>query len=51
MDIKAVLFDFDDTLTIPGRLDYAGIREDIGCPQEAISMVDRETLPGLKEVW
>ena len=24
---------------------------DIGCPREAITMVDRETLPGLKEVW
>ena len=35
MDIKAVLFDFDDTLTVPGRLDYALIRREIGCPREA----------------
>ena len=32
MVIKAVLFDFDDTLTVPGKLDYARIRAEIGCP-------------------
>ena len=29
----AVLFDFDGTLTRPGALDFARIREDLGCPQ------------------
>lgn len=31
--IKAVLFDFDGTLTHPGAIDFAGIRNDIGCPE------------------
>lgn len=30
--IKAVLFDFDGTLTEPGTLDFAAVREAIGCP-------------------
>ena len=34
MNIKAVLFDFDDTLTVPGRIDYALIRKEIGCPRD-----------------
>ncbi|MBT3274570.1 MAG: HAD family hydrolase [Spirochaetales bacterium] len=33
MNILAVLFDFDDTLTVPGKLDYQKIRADIGCPE------------------
>ena len=37
--IKAVLFDFDGTLTIPGHLDFHTIREEIGCPKE-ISVLD-----------
>jgi len=32
--IKAVLFDFDGTLTQPGAIDFALIRETIGCPQD-----------------
>ncbi len=31
---KAVLFDFDGTLTEPGALDFAGIREAVGCPPD-----------------
>ncbi len=31
--IKAVLFDFDGTLTRSGALDFAVIREALGCPQ------------------
>ncbi len=31
--MRAVLFDFDGTLTRPGSLDFAGIRRAIGCPQ------------------
>lgn len=30
--IRAVLFDFDGTLTRPGSIDFAAIREAIGCP-------------------
>ncbi|MCX8043625.1 MAG: HAD-IA family hydrolase [Desulfobacterota bacterium] len=30
--IKAVLFDFDGTLTKPGALDFEAIRQAIGCP-------------------
>ncbi len=32
--IKAVLFDFDGTLTCPGALDFKSIKEAIGCPLE-----------------
>jgi HAD superfamily hydrolase (TIGR01509 family) len=32
--VKAVLFDFDGTLTQPGALNFAEMRESIGCPQE-----------------
>jgi len=31
--IKAVLFDFDGTLTRPGALDFGRIRQALGCPQ------------------
>ncbi len=31
--IRAVLFDFDGTLTVPGSLDFHKIRETIGCPE------------------
>lgn len=30
--VKAVLFDFDGTLTRPGAIDFAAIRSAIGCP-------------------
>jgi len=30
--IRAVLFDFDGTLTLPGSLDFAAIRAAVGCP-------------------
>jgi hydrogenase expression/formation protein HypE len=30
--IRAVLFDFDGTLTRPGAIDFAAIREAVGCP-------------------
>jgi len=30
--IRAVLFDFDGTLTVPGALDFPAIRDAIGCP-------------------
>jgi hydrogenase expression/formation protein HypE len=33
-DIRAVLFDFDGTLTRPGALDFTVIRKALGCPPE-----------------
>lgn len=32
--LKAVLFDFDGTLTKPGQLDFAVIKEQVGCPTD-----------------
>ena len=34
LHLKAVLFDFDGTLTQPGALNFVKMREAIGCPQE-----------------
>ena len=35
--VQGVLFDFDDTLTLPGALDFEYIRSEVGCPpQKAI---------------
>ena len=31
--IRAVLFDFDGTLTGPGMLDFSVMRKAVGCPQ------------------
>ena len=33
--IHAVLFDFDGTLTLPGNIDFAGIKKAINCPEDA----------------
>ncbi len=33
--IRAVLFDFDGTLTLPGNIDFAGIKKAINCPEDA----------------
>ena len=40
--IKAVLFDFDGTLTEPGALDFTGIKKAIGCPldQPILEFID-----------
>lgn len=32
--IRAVLFDFDGTLTVPGALDFPAIKKDLGCPPD-----------------
>ena len=32
--IRAVLFDFDGTLTRPGAIDFAAIKREIGCPAD-----------------
>ena len=34
--IRAVLFDFDGTLTAPGAIDFAAIREAVGCPPDQL---------------
>ncbi len=54
MRIRGVLFDFDDTLTKAGGVNYARIRADIGCPQEAsiLSYIDTiEDMRKRKEAW
>jgi hydrogenase expression/formation protein HypE len=44
--VRAVLFDFDGTLTQPGALDFVEIRRTLGCPpdQAILEFIDR--LPG-----
>jgi len=44
--VRAVLFDFDGTLTRPGALDFAAIRRAIGCPQGMPILEFIETLDG-----
>jgi HAD superfamily hydrolase (TIGR01509 family) len=34
--VDAVLFDFDGTLTAPGAIDFAAIREAVGCPPDRL---------------
>ena len=34
-NIKAVLFDFDGTLTVPGLIDFMAIKKAIGCPDNS----------------
>ncbi len=34
LSIKAVLFDFDGTLTEPGALNFSRLKETIGCPED-----------------
>lgn len=45
MLIRAVLFDFDGTLTEPGSLSFATIREAIGCPKGRPILEYIENLP------
>jgi hydrogenase expression/formation protein HypE len=33
MCIRAILFDFDGTLTVPGLLNFAALRKTLGCPE------------------
>ena len=44
--VKAVLFDFDGTLTRPGAIDFAGIRSAIGCPEGQTLLEYIAALPG-----
>jgi len=34
MQLKAVIFDFDGTLTKPGSIDFISIRKRIQCPED-----------------
>lgn len=34
-NIKAVLFDFDGTLTVPGLIDFPAVKKAIGCPDNS----------------
>jgi hydrogenase expression/formation protein HypE len=45
MSIKGVLFDFDGTLTEPGSLDFAVIRDSVKCPQGQPILEFIESLP------
>jgi len=42
--VKAVLFDFDGTLTKPGSIDFNLIKRVIGCPAESFILEFIETL-------
>ena len=47
--IKAVLFDFDGTLTRPGAIDFALIRSRIGCPADIAILEFIETLSDARQ--
>jgi HAD superfamily hydrolase (TIGR01549 family) len=42
--LKAVLFDFDGTLTEPGAIDFKLIRQQIGCPRDMLILEYIESL-------
>ena len=44
-DIKAVLFDFDGTLTKPGALDFPLLKKTIGCPSDIPVLEFIDSLP------
>lgn len=43
--LRAVVFDFDGTLTSPGALDFAAIKREIGCPPDRFVLEWIEALP------
>ena len=47
--IKAVLFDFDGTLTKPGALNFPRLKETIGCPANVPVLEFTEDLPTLSQ--
>ena len=52
--IRAVLFDFDGTLTLPGSIDFAGIKKAIRCPDDVPILEFIEGLPsaaGRRQSW
>lgn len=42
--IRAVLFDFDGTLTLPGALNFPAIKKDLGCPPDQALLEFIDTL-------
>jgi len=52
--IRAVLFDFDGTLTLPGNIDFAGIKKAIRCPADEPILEFIEGLPSVaarRKAW
>ena len=47
--IKAVLFDFDGTLTKPGALNFPRLKETIGCPTDVPALEFIDHLPTLSQ--
>ena len=43
--LRAVLFDFDGTLTHPGALDFAAIKREVGCPPDQFVLEWIQALP------
>ena len=43
--LRAVLFDFDGTLTRPGALDFAAVKREVGCPPDRLVLEWIEALP------
>jgi len=43
--LRAVLFDFDGTLTVPGALDFAAVKREVGCPEDELVLEWIEALP------
>ncbi len=43
--LRAVLFDFDGTLTRPGALDFAAVKRELGCPPDRFVLEWIEELP------
>jgi hydrogenase expression/formation protein HypE len=43
--LRAVLFDFDGTLTRPGSLDFPAIKREVGCPPGSLLLEWIEALP------
>lgn len=43
--LRAVLFDFDGTLTRPGALDFPAVKREVGCPPDSFVLEWIEALP------
>jgi len=43
--LRAVLFDFDGTLTRPGALDFPAVKREVGCPPDGLVLEWIEALP------
>ncbi|MEA1927105.1 MAG: HAD-IA family hydrolase [Candidatus Auribacterota bacterium] len=46
--IRAVLFDFDGTLTLPGALDFSYLRRELNCPKDEQVLDFIESLPSTR---